>query len=86
MYTAPRSRIRKIMTIDIKNQTDLIIFTEDLTKPETHIFMYKLTPLQGVLEETRAEDLYVAVPNGKNLTLHDLPKGRYEVKQLSTEY
>ena len=85
MYTAAGDRIRKIMTIDIREQTDLIFFTEDTSKPETHIFMYKLTPLNDELGESSSEDLYVAVPNGKNLALKDLPRGRYELKQLTAE-
>ena len=71
------------MTIDIREQTDLVFFTDDSSKPDNHIFMYKLTPLQELLGERKAEDLYIAVPNGKKLTLKDLPGGRYELKQLT---
>ncbi len=61
----------------------LTFFAEDETCSKQHVFVYKLTPLNGVLGEERGEDLYVAVPNGKRISLMDLPDCRYLLEPVN---
>lgn len=71
------------MKIEVRENSELILFAEDKNQPERHIFLYKLTPLNGSVKEKEAEDYYIAVPNGKNIALMDLPEGSYELRRMN---
>ncbi|MBR5931466.1 MAG: hypothetical protein IKZ95_05500 [Lachnospiraceae bacterium] len=71
------------MVINLKEKGEIILFAEDPTKPEEHIFVYKLTNLDSELSDDDAQDIYVAVPNGRNVSLIDLPKGSYFMEKLN---
>ena len=71
------------MIINLKEKGEVILYVEDPSKPEEHIFVYKLTNLDTALSEEDAADIYVAVPNGRNVSLIDLPKGSYTMEKLN---
>lgn len=71
------------MVINLKETGEVILYAEDPTKPEEHIFVYKLTNLDTELSDEEASDIYVAVPNGRNVSLVDLPKGSYYMEKLN---
>ena len=62
---------------------EMTLFTEDDNKPKQHVFVYKLTPVDGVFGEERGEDLYVAVPNGKRISLKGLPERAYLLEPVN---
>lgn len=72
-----------IMIINLKEKGEVILFAEDPSKPEEHIFVYKLKNLDSALSEDDGADIYVAVPNGRNVSLIDLPKGSYSMEKLN---
>ena len=73
------------MKIEVKNKSDLILYAEDSNKPGKHVFLYRLRPLKENTLEVSEETFYIAVPNGKNIALKNLPEGSYELKKLKQE-
>lgn len=71
------------MIINLKESGDVVLFAEDSTKNDKHIFVYKLTNLDSCLCDDDPSDFYVAVPNGGNASIVDLPKGSYFVEKMN---
>ena len=47
------------MIINLKEKGEVILFAEDPSKPEEHIFVYKLKNLDSALSEDDGADIYV---------------------------
>ena len=73
------------MIINLKEQGEVVLFAEDPTKPREHVFIYRLKNLDQELSDEDASDIYVAVPNGGNVSLNHLPKGKYNMVKLNKE-
>ena len=73
------------MIINIKEKSDFVLFANDPSKPEEHIFVYKLTNLDSNLSDTNSSDIYVAVPNGHRVSVLDIPKGSYYMEKMNKE-
>ncbi|MCQ2512823.1 MAG: hypothetical protein MJ092_05490 [Lachnospiraceae bacterium] len=73
------------MIIDIKKKSDFVLFANDPSKPEEHIFVYKLTNLDSIFSDNDGLDIYVAVPNGHRVSILDIPKGSYYMERMNKE-
>ncbi len=73
------------MIIDLKEKGELVLFAKDPSKPDEHIFVYKLINLNGNLCDDSSSDIYVAVPNGHEVSIIDLPKGSYFMEKMNKE-
>jgi len=71
------------MIIDLKEHSDVILFAEDSSKNDDHILVYKLTNLDSYICDVDSSEIYVAVPNGGNVSLSDVPKGSYYVEKMN---
>ncbi len=82
MYTFSFVRIPN-MKIEKTKPGELVFLANDVQKSDQHIFIYKISAVENQLGETPAEELYIAVPNGRKVELSDLPTGNYVLEQLN---
>ena len=73
------------MIIHLKDRGEVVLFAEDPTKPREHVFIYRLKNLDLEFSDQDASAYYVAVPNGGNITLNHVPKGKYNVIKLNKD-
>lgn len=71
------------MIFDIKEKGEVVLFAKDSSKPEEHIFVYKLINLDCILSDNYSNDIYIAIPNGQKVSVRDLPKGSYYMEKMN---
>lgn len=71
------------MKIEVPESGNLVFYAEDAGKTKTHVFLYRLSPADKRIREDPADDYYIAVPNGRNVAVRNLPEGSYELQKLN---
>lgn len=71
------------MVIDLKQKSDVVLIAEDSSKEENQVLVYKLTNLDSYICDVDSSEFYIAVPNGGNAILNNVPEGSYFVEKMN---
>ena len=68
--------------INLDEDGSLNMIMTDRSKPDDHIFVYKLSPLNSFFENNADDYVYLAIPNGRHISFGNVPKGCYILEEV----